>query len=173
MVIPGAILTTLGRLPWRWIAVGAGVLGALWFVHHRGYHSGVASQAPVIASLNATIDNVRAATAKAQADDLAHKQAIEARDARIAQEKTDALEKQLADARAAVADYIRLHAAPPADPGRGGAAGVSGATPAPGAADGAGGEAIVPAGDLRICAGAVVKAEGWRDWWRAVSEGPR
>lgn len=165
-----AILTFLRGLPWRWIGIGAGVLGLLWFVHHKGYQAGVASQAPVIAGLNATVANVRTATAQARAEDLAHKQAIEARDAQIAQEKTDALEKQLADARAAVAAYGRLHAAPPTDPGRGGTAGMPGAAPTSGAPDAGGGHALVPVSDLEICADAAVKAQGWQDWYRAVAE---
>ena len=165
-----AILTILRGFPWKWIGLGAGVLGLVWYVHHRGYQAGVASQAPVIASLNATIANVRAATAQAQAEDLAHKQAVEAADTKIAQEKTDDLEKQLADARAAVAVYSRLHAASPADPGRGGTADMPGAADAPGAPDAAGGQALVPVSDLAVCADATVKAQGWQDWYRAVAE---
>lgn len=169
-MIPGAILTILRGLPWKWIGIGAGVIALVWFVHHRGYASGVASQQPTIASLNATIANVRTATAKAQADDLARKQAVEAQDARIAQEKTDAIEKQLADARRTVADYARLHAAPPADTGRGATAGVSFTPPAASPVAGAGGQALVPISDLSICADNSVKAQGWQDWYRAIAK---
>lgn len=172
-MIPGAILTILRGLPWKWIAAGAAVLGAIWFVHHRGYASGVASQQPTIVSLNATIANVRTATAKAQADDLAHKRAVETQDAKIAQEKTDALEKQLADARAAVADYVRMHAAPAADSSGSRTAAVSFTPAAASASAGAGSQALVPVSDLSICADNSVKAQGWIDWWKAVVEAAR
>lgn len=43
------------------------------------------------------------------------------------------------------------------------------ASQAPGGAAGAGETAIVPARDLEICAEAVIKAEGWQEWFRRVS----
>lgn len=110
---------------------------------------------------------------KAVAADKAHIAAVKARDDQINQEKTHALESQLVDARAAVARYARLHPAPQANPGSAGAAAVPAASDPASFADGTGQEAIVPVSDLAICSDAVVKAEGWRDWWAAVSTAPR
>lgn len=169
-MIPGLILTFLRDLPWKWIGLGAGVVGVLWFTHHRGYQAGVASQAPVITSLNATIANVRAASAKALADDLAHKQAVEARQDRISKESNDVLSAQLADARARADDLSRRLLAASATDSRGGAA--AGVSSAPAAADPVAGpgQASVMAADNIACAEAVTKAQGWQDWWRSVSQ---
>lgn len=113
------------------------------------------------------------AYAKAVADDAAHAAAVKARDDQITQEKTHALETQLVDAHTAVARYARLHAAPSTNPGGGGSSAVPATSDPASAVDGAGQAAIVSVADLAICSDAVVKAEGWRDWWATVSAAPR
>lgn len=120
-----------------------------------------------------TVANYRAAAEKARADDLAHAAAVKARDDRIAQETQRDLQDQLASAYRAADDYARrLRAATGA--GQGSTSGadlphVAGAALDPA---GTGPEAVV-AQDARICAAAVVKAQGWQDWWLNVSQEAR
>jgi hypothetical protein len=129
-----------------------------------------------IEALGAALDQVRAKTAQAAADDAAHAAAVQADQDRNTKEQTDALQIALADARARAADYARrLRAAPSAS----GVAGGDGGTPAvPAAADAAGtvagaGEAAVLAADASACAEAVTKAQGWQDWWMKEAAVPR
>lgn len=122
-----------------------------------------------------TVANYRLAAEKARADDLAHVAAVKAKDDQIAKEKQDALESQLADARAAVARYVERMRGQSARADSGSGAGKD----LPAASDPSGGSAIgsglalVPVGDLDICARNTVLAKGWQDWWVEVSKQPR
>lgn len=115
------------------------------------------------------IADVRAATAKAQADDLMHARAVETRQAKISQEIQDDLTSRLASARADAARYAeRLRAASQAHPGSVAATDMPGLPDAPSGAAGAGQDAIVD--DAAICAENSVKAQGWQDWYRSASK---
>ena len=121
-----------------------------------------------------TVSNYRKAAAEAHARDLAHAAAVQAQDAQIATETQNALEQQLADARALAARYAeRMRVAPAGNQGGPGRAGVPSATGAAGVAPLDAGLALVPVGDLDICARNTVIARGWQDWWAAVSAAPR
>lgn len=114
---------------------------------------------------------VATAQAEARAADLQHARDVEAAQTRIKEEVTRDLEGKLAAARAAADDYARRLRNQAAQ-GGGDRADMS-FTPATAvAADGAGSQTILD--DLRACGDAVVKAEGWRDWWIKISgETPR
>lgn len=121
-----------------------------------------------------TVANYRTAAEQARANDLAHARIIEATYATIAQEKQNALESQLADARRNLADYVqRMRATTAADQSGGGAARMSGDADSAGGFAAASGSALVPVADLDICAVNTVKAEGWRAWWTEITATPR
>lgn len=114
------------------------------------------------------IADVRAATAKAQADDLMHARAVETRQAKISQEIQDDLTSRLASARADAARYAeRLRTASQASDSGSAAASVPSFPDAPSSAVGASQDAFVA--DAAICAENSVKAQGWLDWYRSVS----
>jgi hypothetical protein len=77
-----------------------------------------------IAALGATIINVRAATAKAEANDKANAQRVQAQQSQINQESSNAYEARLADARAA-AQRLRDQLAAQTHSGRSSASPVS------------------------------------------------
>jgi len=138
MVIKGAVLDWLGGPVWAivrpalpFIAGTALILAAWAYADHRGYQRGVASQQPAIAALNATIANVRNASAAALASDLAKARTVETKQREITDASSSDYQRQLADLRAR---YDRLRAEAAAD-SRGGAGtdmpGVSDATSRP------------------------------------------
>ena len=165
-------LTILTKLPWRWIALALAVLALVLGIERCGYTRGRHSRDAEVAALTGTIANMKAASAKAAADNIAHVQAVETRDEQIRQEQTNALSTQITDARAAAARYASMHH-PAADQGHAGDGRVPQAADAAGAVAGASAEAVVPAADLDICAENTVKAQGWWDWWAKVSVGGR
>src|SRR3546814_4154459 len=108
----------------------------------------------------------RRATAEAQAKDAEHARQVEQQQAQIAQETQDALETQLADARAIAARWMREHAQ--ADSGGGGGAAMPG-TPDPARdANLASARALVSGADLDACAVSYTVARGWQEWWTKV-----
>lgn len=118
----------------------------------------------------AFIAEVERQTAQARADDIAHARAVETAQNQVREEVSRDLETKLASARAAADDYARRLRNAQAQGG-----GVR--TNLPSAAQ----PAVDPSvpgpttelDDARACADAVVKAEGWREWWAQVSEVPR
>jgi hypothetical protein len=124
------------------------------------------------------IREVRAARARALAEDLAHARAIEARDATTTKEHQDALSRKLADALRRADDYARRLRAGAgigagADSGGSGAADLPATADAAGAAAGAGGAAQLDAADIRICTRNTVIAEGWAQYWADAFADPR
>lgn len=133
-MIPGAILTALRALPWRWIAAAALMLAAWAYADHRGYRRGVASQQPAIAALETTIANVRNASAAALASDLANARIVETKQQEITDASSSDYQRQLADLRAR---YDRLRAEAAANSGGGAGADMPGLPDAPGRPDAA------------------------------------
>jgi hypothetical protein len=137
-----------------------------------------AKEAPAqIAALGRALDHVRAATARAEAEDAAHTQAVAVQQDAITKEHQDDLEDELAAARARAAAHAHELRSRSADPvarrdGDGGASPLPAAANPAGAADGAGPAAVMAADD-RACAEAVTKAQGWQDWWRDQATAPR
>lgn len=129
-------------------------------------------------ALTVTTANYRLATTKAQAADLAHARAVEARDALTTGRMQHDLETQLAGARADADRHARslradtaAAAAAGTDRGSSGAAGVPG--PANAAGGAAGARAATELDDSRACAAGVTLAEGWQRWWAEVTVAPR
>ena len=134
--------------PWVLIAALAGLL----LLDAEKLKARDATIAACTAARAQLVADVRAKTAEAQAADLANKQRVEAAQSTITEKTNATLEAALADARARAADYARrLRDQPQADRGGGGAAAVSIAPDAAGAADGAGAASIV-ATDATACA---------------------
>ena len=105
-------------------------------------------------------------SAKATLDDLAAKARLDAAHAAATQESSDDLKAKLADALARAAHRpVGLRDAAPRDRDE---PHMSGAAEPAGATAGAGETAILAADDS-ACAENTVKAQGWQDWWRAVS----
>ena len=119
----------------------------------------------------------REARVQARLTATATARASEQRQTRATQEIQDALQPRLAAARAAAARHAaatsgRMCAAPAADRGAAGPArDLSRPADPAGAVAGAGEAAELAArsADLAACGEAVIKAEGWQDWWRRVS----
>jgi hypothetical protein len=147
-----------------WIAGLLALAGVVLFIDHRGYQRGFHKRDPEVAALQKTIADVRTVQAKAATDNIAHVQQVEAAQAAVTKEQTDALSKQLADARAAVRTYIVRQQANQ---------GSAGGNPLPvpanssGAVDDPSAQALVPVADLDACAQAYVTATGWQAWWKA------
>lgn len=120
-----------------------------------------------ITTLQKTVDDMKAASAKAAADNKQHVLDVQTADEKTRKAETDALSANLVDARAALAGWLRTHAQ--ASPGNAGASGLSQAANTAGAVDGTGQNAIVSIPDLEICTENTVKAQGWQDWYRSVS----
>lgn len=163
-MIPVLARWGLRLLPY--VAVIALVVALAAWVSHRGYQRGVASQQPTIAALNATIADVRLRTQQAKADDVIHAMSVERQQTAITQESSNALETQLAAARATARDYaarLRLAGGATANSGRGGDADLPRTADATGTASDAGPTAELD--DATACAVAVTKAEGWLAWW--------
>lgn len=121
------------------------------------------------ANSKALVALYEARTAEALAADLAHAADIQAKNDQIRQEKSVAIENERDAARAAVDAYV-ARVRDKANQSGGGKPGLSPAALASVVVAGGGEATVVPVPDLHICADAVVKAEGWRDWWLSVSE---
>lgn len=145
------------------LAVAAVISLVIW-IDHRGYQRGFHKRDAEVAALQKTITDVRTVQAKAAADNVAHVQQVEAAQAAVTKEQTDALSKQLADARATVRAYVVRQQANQ---------GHAGGNPLPvpanpsGAVDDPSSQALVPLADLDACAQAYVTATGWQSWWKA------
>lgn len=100
-------------------------------------------------------------------DDLAARGKIDNARAAATEESAHDLEAKMAGALARAA--ARPAGLRDATPATGVEPDLSRPADAAGAADGAGQAAPVAADDNRACAEAVTKAQGWQDWWRAVS----
>lgn len=165
---PGAFLDAM-RGKWGWVFAAALFLALLITKgdvrHWRKMFDGEKARHAV------TIANYRTAAEKARADDLAHAAAEKVKFDAIAQEKQNALEAQLADARAAVARYVERMRASQAstNPGSGTGEDMPGASEPTGNPALTDSHALIPVGDLDICARNTVLAKGWQDWWAGVS----
>lgn len=124
-----------------------------------------------VAAFDRFRSDVVAKTAKAQADDAAHAARVERDQTQVQTETNDAIRNRIAAARAH-AGRVRGESCQ-ADPGGRGGPAVPGAANAASGAAGESHAAELPASDRMICAEAVVKAEGWIEWWRAVQAVPR
>lgn len=147
---------------WRLLA-GLGALSLVAFLlilfGNSRYHSGQLAERAIW----------QAKTAAAQLDDQKHASTVEAAQTAVTQEQTDDLKAKLADALAAARNRPRGLCKPAS---RGSAVqSVPEAAGAPSGAPGADTAALVDAdqADDEACAVAVVKAEGWLDWWTKVS----
>lgn len=132
-----------------------------------------------IAALGQALDQVRAKTAQAQADDAAHAHTVEQAQDLTTKEHDDDLQGQLADARALVDDYARrLRATPPRSgpgAGGGGSASMPGIPDPSPITDGSGSEALVPVpqADLDTCAANTVRLANAVDWAATQKAIPR
>ncbi|WP_420137309.1 hypothetical protein [Sphingomonas sp.] len=128
------------------------------------------------ATLNLTAARIRAARAQALAEDLANARRVEAAQAQASQETANALELELAAARAAAADYARrLRDGLQAEASGSGSVAASDGrhADAAGTADSSGRMSIMDEEDLRICSENTVKALAWPVWWVKISAIPR
>lgn len=115
----------------------------------------------------------RAAQAEAARIATKAKADREAAFAQAQEDSTNAYQAQLADARARLAAYARLHAAPGADPGRAGKPDLPRASERAGLADGPGPDALmVSADDAAICTENSVRLVNIREWWASVQDKP-
>jgi len=153
-------------LPWIG-GILALVALAVW-VDHRGYQRGERSRDGEVATLTTSIANLKAASAQAAAQNLADVRAVEARQAAITKEQTDALSKQLADARSIARAYVlRQQAAGGASDAGSGRLPV--AAPAAEPVAPAAKAVVVAASDIEACTDSFVIASEWQAWWRKVS----
>lgn len=153
---------------WKWFA--GGLLAALivttaliWRGDARHYKA-LWQQEQAAHALD--LANIKEASAKAVADNVADVRAKEGDAATITENKQHDLESQLADARASAAAYASSVRRCPtaANSGSNSDTKVSPATSAPGSTDDPG-MSIIPADDVRICAENTVKVRGWQDWY--------
>lgn len=140
--------------PWVFLAI----FFAMWW--HRG---------DVIerkdAERAALVSEIARKTEQARAEDMAHARAVEAAQSQVREEVSRDLETKLAAARAAADDYAR-RLRDKAAQGGGGKPRLPGTPAATVNPVGAGEAADVD--DARACADAVIKAEGWQDWFTSI-----
>lgn len=164
-----ASCAVLSKLPWKYIGAALAAIGLaflLWqapWAYRRGQHSRDAE----VAALNGTIANMKAASAKALADNEAYVARINGLQDQITKDRNDDQPKQIAAGNAAIAEYVRLHPAPKAHPGGTGQDHAPGVPDAPGQPDAPADQAVVPVADLNACNEAWVTATGLQDWIRA------
>jgi uncharacterized protein (DUF885 family) len=143
------------------VLILAGLLSAYG---HRQYERGSRSRDAQVAALTQNIAEREAASVKAAADNLAHVKQVEAEQAAITKEQSNALTHQLADARSALAAYLVRSKAGQGNASQGAVSSVpDGSSGITGASE----NAVVPVSDLAICADNTVIAKGWQDWYRA------
>ena len=155
-------LAWLAKLPWYVLALGVCVVALVW------QHSAEVRKDARIASLSATLDQVKVAQAQAQIAAQAAHDAQEAAYRAKAQEADNAYQTQLVDARNAAARYIADHRV---DGVRADGSSSGGATVASASRDGAGLPAPVPTSavvvsgdDVQRCTDAVTYGLKARDW---------
>lgn len=117
-------------------------------------------------------DRWTAAQALANAQATSAKLAREAHDEQIRKEAESAYSAQLADARARLADYVRLHSAPRANQGSAGAGNLPLAGQAASEPDGPLADPLIPVplSDLNSCAEVWVRLKNARDWALKLEE---
>jgi hypothetical protein len=117
------------------------------------------------AAYDGAVKEIERGQAKALAADMDHAVDVQVAQEQVRDEVSHDLQSQIAAARADAARYaarLRTQAG-----GGGGAADLPAVAGSAGAADGAGETAEMA--NAEACATAVVKAEGWQDWWTKVS----
>jgi hypothetical protein len=107
---------------------------------------------------------MKAASEQAKAANTAHVQTVETKQDQITKDHENDYSTQLADARAALAAYKRMH--PATAQGDTGHDPVSQVPDAAGKPDAAPDSAVVSGADLDRCAQAYVTATGLQDWIR-------
>lgn len=142
------------------------LVGAYLWLDHRSFNRGAHSRDAEVNALNTTIANMKAASAKALADNEANVSRINGLQAQITKDRNDEAPKQIAAGDAAIADWIRLHPAPRANPGSSGKDHASGISNTTGQPDAAIAQTTVPVADLTACNLAYVTATGLQDWIR-------
>ena len=164
--IPGllpAAVALLRTIPPLWLVVAALSVstGVLWH-NADGWKAKAETCAAGRASdMKAVRDGVAASVKLATDEKIRH----EAADVQIAKDKSDEIAQAHVDARSAVDRWVRAHPV----------ARNIGQTDLPKAADTTVGPVaadtptVVPASDLQTCADNTVIAEGWQDWYAAVS----
>lgn len=176
MMPVAAILTALEAFGswcfkhWRLIGSAIVVSSLLFMVHVRTVQRDSARGQYASEKQAHDLDkaNWKAATAKAQADDLAHARDVESQQAKISQETDNAYQLQLADLRANLARWMHDHAASN-NQGSSGAASLpdipepAGSLPQPAA------DAIVSGPDLDKCAVDYSYANGLWSAWQKMS----
>lgn len=164
----GELITFVLSGAWKWIApvlVSVGLAVALFFCHLHG-NTMESNWKAEVAAHQLDIANVKAGTEKAKADALEHARTVEEANHVIEVQKQADLVKQLAAARADANAYIlRLQTA-----ANRGSANATGLPQASGTSSGASGASPSPElDDAESCAENTVKAEGWLDWYHAIS----
>lgn len=149
-----------------YIAGLALLVGAYLWVDHRSFTRGAHSRDSEVTALNTTITNMKAASAKALATNEANVSRINGLQAQITKDRNDEAPKQIAAGDSAIADWIRLHPAPQANPGGTGKDHASGLSDTTGQPDAALAQTVVPVSDLTACNLAYVTATGLQDWIR-------
>lgn len=156
----------LKSLPWGKIAAALGALVLLYGAYSWAWNRGSHSRDAEVAALTGTIANLKAASAKAKADNIAHVATVETKQDQVTKDHTNDAPNSIAIGNAAIAEYVRLHPAPKADPGSTGGAGLSQVPVAASQPDAAGTETIVPRSDLDACNIAYATAVGLQGWIR-------
>lgn len=156
-------------LPWKYITAALAALSLALLIWRSPWaeHRQKEKDAVVIAALNGTITNMKAASEKALALNDTYVGRINVLQDQITKEKNDAVPQRLADGSAAIDAYVRLHPAPKANPGNASQDHASGLPGTAGQADASANEAIVSRADLDACNAAWVTATGLQDWIRA------
>lgn len=167
--------TAIRSLPWKYIgaALAALTLALLIWRAPWAEHRQKAKDQIQISALNGTIANMKAASAKALADNEAYVARINGLQDQITKDVNNDAPKQITDGAAAIAAYIRLHPGPKADPSGAGKDRASGIPNAPGQPDAPTEEAVVSRSDLNACNEAYVTATGLQNWIRQEAAIPR
>ena len=168
-----AVVAAWLRAHWRGIALSAllAVLAGGWTLSASEARHWRLTAENAEARRAAQEASVRAATETARRLDAERAARVQAEQAAIAERTKDALEAELADARARTADYARRMriATTAAHSGGGGTAPMPAAADAARAADSPADAALVARADLDRCTDAYVIASGWQRWWAEVS----
>lgn len=167
------IWAVLSKLPWKWIGIAVGLVALYFAIDGRGYSRGRHSRDDEVGALSQTITDMKEASAQAERDNHVAVALINGLQDQISKDAANDYPTKLADARSALAAYVRLHPAPKAVPGDAGQGRASGVSDAPGQPDAAPTEAIVSVADLDACGQAYVTATGLQDWIRKEAEVPR
>jgi hypothetical protein len=164
-----AIWAVLSKLPWKYIGIFLAALSLTLLVWRAPWaeHRQKAKDAAVITALQGTITNMKAASATAKANNVAHVETVETKQDQVTKDHENDYPQLLADARSALATYKRLHpATAQGDAGRNSVSQVPDTTGKPDAADP---QAVVSGADLDACAKDYVIAVGLQAWIRDQS----